>query len=138
MGAYGQGFDWPFLAGADLSASTDRFCAVALSTSDNKVIAPTGACGSAAGFIGIQQNSPSSGQECTVRMLGMSNALVDASNSAIAYGEFLSVVAASPKKLEPHAPTVTGSPVAIALGTVSSGSARIPVWLLGPHAGQNV
>lgn len=138
MAAYGQGFDWPFLAGADLSADADRFCGVALSTSDNKVIAPTGASGSAAGFIGIQQNSPSSGQEAQVRIVGMSNALVDASNSAIAYGEFMAPVAASPKKLEPHAPTVGGSPVAISLGTVSSGSARIPVWLLGPHAGQNV
>jgi len=138
MAAYGQGFDWPFLAGADLSTTTDRFCVVALSTSANKVIKATGTCGSAGGPIGIQQNSPSSGQECQVRMMGMSNALIDASNSAVAYGEFLSPVAASAFKLEPHAPTKTGCPFAIALDTVASGSVRAPVWLLGPHAGQNV
>lgn len=138
MAAYGQGFDWPFLAGADLSSDTDRFCVVGLSTSSNKVIKATGTCGSAGGPIGIQQNSPSSGQEAQVRMMGMSNALCDASNSGISYGEFLSPLPASAFKLEPHPPTKTGCPFAIALDTLSSGSARIPVWLLGPHAGHNV
>ena len=137
MGAYGYGIDWPFLADVDFS-SKQWFAVAAASTADYVKVA-TGTCGSAGAPIGIIQNDPQAGAEAQVRMVGMSKAVVDASNSSISYGEYLSPVPASPGKLEPHAPTKTGCPFAISLGaTVSSGSARINVWVIGPNVGQNV
>lgn len=131
MAAYGFGIDLPFLAGEDLNAEEDRYCVVGISTSQGKVIKATKASGSGGAAFGVVQNNPSSGQEATVRVWGMSKALVDASSSPISYGQFLSPVASAPHKLEAHPPTKAGSPFAIALGSLSSGSGRIEVFIFG-------
>jgi len=125
------GFDFSLKA----NTAGSPYQVVALGIADEFKV-PTGTCGSAGGPIGILQNgdSLSASQMGMVRGLGVSKAWVDTSNSAISVGEYLAPMPASSHKLEPHAPTVTGSPFAIAFEAVASGSAFIKVWILGPLA----
>lgn len=130
MAAYGQGIDFSFTAGEDFS--NKPWYVVALNSSQEVVVA-SGASGVRGGPIGIVQENASAGQTVPVRMIGMSKAVVDAGGSSISYGDNLSPVAASPGKLGKHPATKSGSPFAIALGALNSGSARIEVFILGPR-----
>ncbi len=68
--------DVPFIADADLSSSTNQYCFVTLSgCADDKVYLANSA--SAPYPIGILQNSPCSGEEAQVRVLGVSKLRVD-------------------------------------------------------------
>ena len=127
--AYGQGLDYSFIAGEDFT--NYQWTAVKISASAEKVLRASAVTGVRAGPIGIIQDNPPAGQNAAVRMFGESLAVVDASGSAIAFGDFLSPNATSPWKLEKHPSTKTGSPFAISLGELSSGSARINVFILG-------
>lgn len=129
MASYGYGIDWTFIA--DVDFENRQYELVAAASTQNYVKVPTGTSGSVGAPIGIIQDNPSAGMSAQVRLFGMSKAIVDASNSSASYGQYLSPVAASPRKLERHAPTKTGSPFALCMEIVNSGSVYSEVWILG-------
>jgi hypothetical protein len=85
MANYNWGFDYPFTAGADLSAAQYRF--TRLGTTPKQVLQANGA--SNPGVVGILQSNPSAtGQEAPVRLHGTSELYVDAGDP-IGYGSYL-------------------------------------------------
>ena len=119
----------PFQAGADLSASANRYRFVALSASQGKVVLGTGA--SLPAPFGVLQNSPCSGEEAAVATPGMYTKLrVVASTCQIDPGGFIYCGSSGQGERQ----TSTGSVFAhaIALEQVTSGSAVIEVFLLSP------
>lgn len=91
----------PFTAGADLTAAQYK----ALRFSGQNVISNNGASG--AGFAGVLQNSPSSGEIAAVVVLGPAKALCRTAGCNLVHGRYLA--AASDGAFE--VPTTAGSPV---------------------------
>ena len=117
MANYNWGFDYPFTAGADLSAAQYRFAR--LGTTAKQVLQANGA--SNPGVVGIIQSNPNaSGQEAPVRVHGTSQLYVDAENP-IGYGSNLKSGSTGLGLLQSD---TSSSAVthAIALEPVSSGS----------------
>lgn len=114
-----------FLAGADYSASQNRYLFITWSASADKVLVATGT--SAPKVIGILQNSPCSGEEAAVAMLGFSKLRTRTTTCVVAIGDALTSDSVGYGiKL-----TTTGCDMAyaVALEAISSGSAIINVFL---------
>ena len=125
--------DAPFKAGVDLTQKAYYF--VAPGSVAGEVIVAVGPSGNP-WPVGILQNSPSSGQEAQVRVLGFSKAVVEANACSLRWGAWLNC--ASDGQAEPHATAAEGvtahggSPTVARYmdsGTVSSGSAIAQVMI---------
>lgn len=116
----------PLKAGADLSER--QFHVVRLDTTADQVLLSTGA---STGNIGVLQNSPCSGQEAEVAVIGPTKAKLRINACDLRNGVYLS--AASDGALEPIA--TTGSLVMAKYlgGTVTSGSVLGQVFLFPGH-----
>src|SRR3990167_2113171 len=133
MANYRTGIDVPFIAGVDLTAK--QYYWVAPGSIAGEVIVAVGPSGNP-WPIGLLQNTPSSGQEATVRVSGFSKAVVEANACSHRWGAWL--VCASDGQTEPAATAAEGvtahggSPIAARYmdsGTVSSGSAIAQVQI---------
>lgn len=123
--------DAPFKAGVDLTGKQYYF--VAPGSIAGEVIVAVGPSGNP-WPLGIVQNSPSSGQEAQVRVLGYSKLVCEANTCLPAWGRWLAC--ASDGQGEPLATEGTlahnGSPIMARYmdsGTIASGSAIAQVYL---------
>lgn len=92
----------PFIADEDLEKFQWRL--VIQASTSGYVASATGGCNPTP--VGVLENSPSKGQEATVKVLGMTKARARANACGLTFGSFL--MAASDANLEPMA--TTGSP----------------------------
>lgn len=117
--------DATFVAGADLTSKQYYF--VAAGTTAGEVIVATGTCNPMP--LGVLQNSPSSGQEARVRVLGYTKLVVDnqASGCDLAWRNFVKTASDG----QGEGACITGSPVnALYMDTsLTSGSAIKQVYL---------
>lgn len=118
--------DAPFIAGEDLTQKT--WFVVRPGSIVSEVRLGTGGCNPAP--LGIVTNSPSTGQEASVRIMGFSKAVCRAAAASLNYGSWL--VCASDGVLEPMA-TAGGSAVMARYfdTAVITGSVIAQVQLLG-------
>ena len=117
--------DAAFLAGADLSASANRYKFVMLSTSADKVVTGNGASGRAP--IGVLQNSPCANEEAAVRMLGFTKLIVDCGTCDMAIGNFITCASDGQGEKQTAASAAVH---AIAMEAVTGGSALIEAFLI--------
>ena len=119
----GWAWDETFTASGDLSSNQYYF--VAPASTAKRVLVATGASGPAP--IGVLQDDPVSGLECSVRIMGSTKLSVNAT-TAINYGDFLTSAS------DGQGIVTTGSAFhAMALGALASGSGIVIEALLLPH-----
>lgn len=118
----GMGFDWTFIADADLSDRIYRF--VAAASTAGRVKLATGASNPLP--LGVLQNNPKAGEPAAVRLGGVTLVEANAATS-ISFGDHLTANSVG------QAVKASGSPAAaIALEGLSSGSGILIKALLTP------
>lgn len=128
----GFAFDYPMSACGDLSGSGaggGQYLFVMQSSTAKRVMKATG--GSNPAPIGVLQNSPRSGEEATVRVLGSTQVYADG-DTAIGYGDYVSSGSGG------MAVVNAGSSVAgIAMEALTSGTGVLIEVLLVPYGSGN-